>query len=92
LSKYKIFETEQFRSVIENLPKKNKQLLENKIREYVYLQIIQNPFYGINIKKLKNYKPETWRYHLGNYRVFYEIDDTEKIIFIISLADRKDAY
>ncbi len=92
MSKYKIFETEQFQSDIASLPKKNKQILENKINKYVYLQIIQNPFYGINIKKLKNYKPETWRYRLGNCRLFYEIDSNGKIIYIISLSDRKDAY
>jgi mRNA interferase RelE/StbE len=49
----------------------------------MYSQISENPHFGLNIKKLKNYKPETWRYRMGNYRVFYEIDDIEMIVYII---------
>jgi mRNA interferase RelE/StbE len=92
LSKYKIFETDQFISDVDSLPKKYKTTIESKIHEFIYKQIVENPFYGKNIKKLKDYKPETWRYRIGNYRLFYEINDSEKIIFIISLDDRKDAY
>ena len=92
MSKYRIFETDQFLSDIESLPKKNKLTITNKIRAYTYKQLIDNPYYGINIKKLKDYKLETWRYRIGNYRLFYEIDDAAKIIFIISLDSRKDVY
>jgi mRNA interferase RelE/StbE len=92
LSKFKIFETNQFIADIDSLSKKYRNTIENKIHQYVYKQIVENPFYGKNIKKLKDYKPETWRYRIGNYRIFYEIDDSRKVIFIISLDDRKDAY
>lgn len=92
MPKFKIFETDQFLADMESLPKKNKQNIRNKITKYVYKQIVENPYYGLNIRKLKNYKPETWRYRIGNYRLFYEIDDKKRIIFIISLDDRKDAY
>jgi mRNA interferase RelE/StbE len=92
LSKFRLFETDQFLSDIESLPKKNREKIQNKIRLYAYTQITENPFFGLNIKKLKDYKPETWRYRIGKHRLFYEIDDKEKIIFLIALDDRKDAY
>ena len=44
------------------------------------------------IKKLRNYKPDTWRYRIGDYRFFYEIDDKEKIVFMIAADNRGDAY
>jgi len=92
LPKFKVFETDQFISDIENLPKNIKGKLFTKIQKLVYFQIAENPYYGGNIKKLKDYSPETWRFRFGNYRMFYEIDYAERIIFIIALKQRKDAY
>ncbi|NQT59593.1 MAG: type II toxin-antitoxin system RelE/ParE family toxin [Bacteroidetes bacterium] len=57
-----------------------------------YPQLKDQPHYGSNIKKLKNYIPETWRYLIGNYRVFYEINDNEKIVYIIGISTRQSAY
>jgi mRNA interferase RelE/StbE len=92
LSKYKIFETEQFRSDIEKLPKKIRTTIENKIRMYMYPQLGNEPNCGLNIKKLKNYTPPTWRYRIGNYRIFYGIDEAESLVSILTIDLRKDAY
>ena len=56
-----------------------------KISGMVYDQLRENPYFGKNIKKLKDWKPETWRYRIGNYRLFYVIDDAVRIVSIISL-------
>lgn len=66
--------------------------IREKLKEYVYPQLKENPHFGKNIKKLKNYQPETWRYRIGRYRFFYEIDDREGIVFMIAADDRKDSY
>jgi mRNA-degrading endonuclease RelE of RelBE toxin-antitoxin system len=29
---------------------------------------------------------------MGDYRLFYKIDEKENIVFIINIEDRKDAY
>jgi mRNA interferase RelE/StbE len=92
LSNFRIFETDQFISDIESFPPVSKAKTYKKIREYVYKQIAENPYFGLNIKKLRDFSPETWRYRIGNYRLFYEIDDNEKIIYITALVMRKDAY
>jgi mRNA interferase RelE/StbE len=92
LSNFRIFETDQLISDIENLPPSSKSKIYKKIREYVYKQIAENPYFGLNIKKLKDFSPETWRYRIGTYRLFFEINDSEKIIFITALSKRKDAY
>ena len=50
------------------------------------------PHFGNNIKKLKNWKPETWRCRIGDFRLFYEIDNRELIVSITVIDNRKDAY
>ncbi|MBI4650368.1 type II toxin-antitoxin system RelE/ParE family toxin [Candidatus Desantisbacteria bacterium] len=92
MSKYKIFETEQFLRDIEEIGNSRQKKIYKKIESYIYPQIKENPHCGLNIKKLKNFIPPTWRYRIGNYRLFYEIDDKEKIIFITSIETRQNAY
>ena len=92
LSKFRIFETNQFVSDLNKIQKSLQEKIRAKIQSYVYPQISENPYFGLNIRKLTDYKPETWRYRLGEYRLFYEIDDKEKIVFLISIDMRKDAY
>lgn len=92
LENYKIFETIQFQSDLKLIQSKQREKFYRKITNYIYPQLKANPFFGSNIKKLKNWEPETWRYRIGKYRLFYEIDDTQKIIFLIALELRKNAY
>ncbi len=92
LANYRIFETDEYLKKISKLPPRNAATIQNKLQSYVYPQLIKNPFYGTNIKKLKDYNPETWRYRIGNYRVFYLIDDDKKIIYVLTIDLRKNAY
>ncbi len=63
-----------------------------KLQEYVYPELRQHPHFGANIKKLKHLKPETWRYRIGAWRFFYEIDEDSKIVFLIAAHHRSSAY
>ena len=66
--------------------------ISRKLRNYVYPQLKENPHFGNNIKKMRNYSPETWRYRIGEYRFFYQIDEQEKIVFMIAADHRKQSY
>lgn len=66
--------------------------LRIKLIDYVYPQLRQEPHFGNNIKKLVNWDPETWRYRIGKNRLFYEIDEKEKIVYILALDPRGSAY
>jgi mRNA interferase RelE/StbE len=90
LPDYKIFETNEFINGLECLPRKEKGQIEKKLAHFVYPQLKKEPHYGINIKKLYGYKPDTWRYRIGDYRIFYIIEN--QIINIVSIDHRKDAY
>ena len=90
--RFRIFETEQFIQDLDRDFGSQRERVRKKLSEYVYPQLMNNPYFGKNIKKLKNYKPETWRYRVGNYRFFYEIDERERIVYMIVAELRKDSY
>ena len=87
---FRIFETKEFRKVLSRLGPP--RFLLKKLDTYVYPQLRQGPHYGPNIRKLQGYEPPTWRYRIGPYRLFYAIGDEKKIVFILTIDDRKDAY
>jgi mRNA interferase RelE/StbE len=80
LSDFRVFETVQFLDDLE------------KISGLVYPQLSEQPYFGTNIKKLKGFKPETWRYRIGSYRFFYIVDDKEKIVFMVAADTRQQSY
>ena len=92
MNHYRIFETNEFQKRIGKISKKEKTFIEKKLREYIYPQLKEEPHYGNNIKKLVDYNPEIWRYRIGKFRLFYAIEESEKIIYVISIDLRKDAY
>ena len=92
MNNYKIFETNEFQKKIEKTFKHEKSFIDKKLNQYVYPQLRDEPHYGNNIKKLVGYQPETWRYRIGRYRLFYVTDEIEKIVYILSIDFRKDAY
>ncbi len=89
---YDLFETEEFLNSIERLQKRDKALIQNKLKEYVYPQIKSEPHFGINIKKLRDYSPNTWRYRIGSYRVFYTIDENDKLVLLLIIESRDKVY
>ncbi|MBM4163512.1 MAG: hypothetical protein FJ222_03605 [Lentisphaerae bacterium] len=40
----------------------------------------------------QGYTPATWRYRVGPYRIFFALDESERMVFVLSIDDRKDAY
>jgi len=92
LNKYRVFETDEFLKRVEKLNSQNKSFIMKKLASYVYPQLKSEPSFGINIKKLKDYVPDTWRYRMGKFRIFYTLDQEEKIIYILTIDHRKDAY
>lgn len=92
MSNYRIFETQEFSKKLNKLSSTNSKFTQKKLNNYVYPQIKKEPCFGKNIKKLRGYIPDTWRYRLGKFRLFYSVDHKEKIIFILSVDFRKDSY
>ena len=89
---YDLFETDEFLKSIEKLQKNDKALIKNKLNVYVYPQLRSEPHFGINIKKLRGYSTDTWRYRVGNYRIFYTIYENEHLVLLLVVENRAKAY
>jgi mRNA interferase RelE/StbE len=92
LSEHRIFETEQFQEDLQRNFGPRKEKLSKKLHEYVYPQLRVQPYFGKNIRKLRGYKPETWRYRIGPHRFFYEVEEKKKIVFMIAAETRQGSY
>ncbi len=92
MSEYRIFETDEFDKKLKKLSSVDSSFQRKKLSAFVYPQIRKEPFWGNNIKKLQGYTPDTWRYRIGKFRIFYIVDLDERIIYILSVDHRKDAY
>jgi len=88
-AKYKIAETDTFSRI--NAKPEFKQLSQ-KLSNYVYPQLKENPFFGLNVKKLKGEYEGVYRYRVGSIRVFYIIDDSSRTVFLLDVQKRKDSY
>ncbi|MBI5872812.1 MAG: type II toxin-antitoxin system RelE/ParE family toxin [Candidatus Omnitrophica bacterium] len=89
---FRIFETGQFLEDLEQNFSGQQERIKRKLASYVYPQLKQNPYFGKNIKKLSNYRLETWRYRIGDYRFFYTTDGHKKIVFMLTIDHRGSAY
>ncbi len=89
-SSYAIAETESFRRSL----RKNKAIarLYPRIRDVVYPLLRREPHFGPNIKRLQGEFSEFYRYRLGDYRLFYTIDEEETIVIIADLRSRQASY
>jgi mRNA interferase RelE/StbE len=89
---YRIFETDQFQKDLKQIALSGWQKVVQKLLEFVYPQLREHPHFGPNIKKLKGFDPETWRYRIGAWRFFYEIDDKDRIVYMLAASHRSSAY
>lgn len=89
LNKFKIAETDSF---VKKISVSEFKKIYRKIYDYVYPQLRSNPYYGANIKKLKGSYEGIYRYRIGDYRLFYKIENDRVIVVIIDISNRRDAY
>lgn len=88
MSDFTIAETSSFLKIKEKLDKK----LYEKVASFVYPQLRKNPFFGTNIKKLKGEFEGYYRYRIGNYRLFYLVENEQIVVVVVDLKHRQNAY
>ena len=91
MTEYRIFETRQFQRDLEQVAKAGRPRVVDKLQRVVYPQLRRHPHYGPNIRRLRDYEPPTWRYRIGAWRFFFEIDEAERIVFLTAASHRGSA-
>jgi len=88
LSDFRIAETKTFDKAKKKIPAS----LYAKIRDIVYPQLRENPFFGPNINKLKGELDGIYRYRIGSYRLFYLIENDKVLVMMLDIRHRQGAY
>jgi len=52
----------------------------------------ENPFYGVNIRKLRGRLQGKYRLRVGEHRVIYRIEEEENIVIILDIRPRRKTY
>lgn len=92
MAEFRILETAHFRKDLEQDFGGQRSRIERKLTAYVYPQLRTNPYVGLNIKKLRDMTPETWRYRIGDYRFFYTVDARARLVMMLAADHRGQAY
>jgi mRNA interferase RelE/StbE len=88
LSKFQVAETKTF----EKSKQKIDQKLYIKIKNIVYPQLRANPYFGTNIKKLKGEFDGYYRYRIGDYRLFYLVEEEKVLVLVVDVRHRQGVY
>lgn len=81
---YKIRFLNKVASELNKIPDKDYSRIKSSV-----IALSSNPR-PIGCKKLIN--EEGFRVRVGNYRILYVVDDSEKVVRIYKISHRKDAY
>jgi mRNA interferase RelE/StbE len=92
LPDFRVFETKEFLKKLGKLSEDHAHAIRKKLDGYVYPQLKKEPFFGPNIRKLRDYTPDMWRYRIGRFRLFYAVDTDEGMVYILSVDFRRNAY
>ncbi|NOT01588.1 MAG: type II toxin-antitoxin system RelE/ParE family toxin [Phycisphaerales bacterium] len=57
-----------------------------------FTRLETSPRSGGNVKSLKGQLAGLFRYRVGDHRVVYSIDDSIKLVTVITIARRRDVY
>ena len=92
MAEYRVFETEQFSRDLAAVARSGQHAVVEKLYRTVYPQLRRHPHFGPNVRKLKGYSPATWRYRIGAWRFFFEIDEDDRLVVMIAASHRGSAY
>jgi mRNA interferase RelE/StbE len=92
LPEYRIFETRTFQKDLDRVGQAPARRIRGTLESRVYPLLRANPRQVPSAARLRDWDPPTWRIRIGSWRIFYEIDDEERVVSLIAADHRKDAY
>jgi len=91
-SEYRLLETPGFRRDLERLGPAPSRRIRAALVSRLYPVLRATPRQVPSAARLRDWEPPTWRIRLGSWRLFYEIDDEQRIVTLTAADHRKDAY
>ena len=92
MSDDRIFETRTFQNDLDRLGPAAARRIRVTLEGRVYPVLKANPLAVPSVARLRNWEPPTWRIRVGSWRIFFEIDDENRIVFLTAADHRKDAH
>jgi mRNA interferase RelE/StbE len=92
LPEYRIFETRTFQKDLDRVGHAPARRIRATLESRVYPLLRATPRQVPSAARLRDWDPATWRIRIGSWRLFYEIEDGERIASLIAADHRKDAY
>jgi len=92
LPEYRIFETTTFQKDLEGLGPAAARRIRSTLEGRVYPVLRITPRAVPSAARLRDWEPPTWRIRVGSWRIFFEIDDADRIVVLTAAAHRKDSY
>ena len=92
MPEYRIFETSTFQRDLQRLGPAAERRLRDALSRRLYPVLRATPRQAPTAARLRDWEPPTWRFRVGSWRIFYEIDDASGIVFLTAAHHRKDAY
>ena len=84
MASYSILLTKSAAKELERVPTRDRQRIATKIRN-----LADNPR-PVGVEKLSG--DDKFRIRQGNYRILYEIIDTDLIVTVVRIGDRREVY
>jgi mRNA interferase RelE/StbE len=92
LSEYRLFETTTFQKDLKRLGPDLEKRLRRVLERRLHPVLRATPREVPGAARLRDWESPTWRLRIGSWRVFYEIDDAARIVFLTAAEHRKNAY
>jgi mRNA interferase RelE/StbE len=92
LPEYRIFETRTFEKDLQHLGPTAARRIRSTLENRAYPILRETPRAVPSSARLRDWEPPTWRIRIGTWRIFFEIDDENRIVFLTAVDHRKDAY
>ena len=92
MSDYGVEESERFRRDLAALPRGLRGRFESKLGTHLYPHLRRHPHVGPQIRRLQGADPPIWRYRIGDYRFFYAIDEKRRVVSMLTIHHRREAY
>ena len=82
---YQVIWTPKAEKMLKKMDKLAAARIRNKVEDYLSI----NPYAG---KRMKENLKGLWSFHFGDYRVLYDILESEVVIEVYEAGDRRDIY